>query len=422
MLRLPNNCRAGKMSVFPKNWKTLKASTKSHWYISYRFYDDNLKKNKQVVIKGMNVYSELPARQQITQEFLDDEIKRLQQGLNRITDKYVEPVLPADEIPELEPQLEEDLTEHTPFISALYFALPQVKCVRSTQIDIESVLKYVRISAMILGIADMPISQVKRKHIVKIFEKTKEMKLAIRRKLQAESPGNTIKENWTANTFNYYRAHLSMVFKRLFKIEVIETNVVEGIDKEKAVEKIRETLSKEQRRIINGYLRECHPSFWRFLQVFFHSGARIKEVLNVRRCDVDLDRQRFKITVLKGQTYREEWCVIKDIILPLWEEAYNETADEQYLFSEGLIAGNHAIRREQITRRWRRHIKNRFNITADFYSLKASNLDEIAAEMDARAAQEAARHATLAVTKKHYLPGEGEREKERIRSVNNAFA
>jgi len=59
MQHLPNNCRAGKISVYPKNWKTVSANKNLIWRIWYRFYDDNLKKIRKVVIKGMNSIDDL---------------------------------------------------------------------------------------------------------------------------------------------------------------------------------------------------------------------------------------------------------------------------------------------------------------------------------------------------------------------------
>jgi hypothetical protein len=51
-LHLLTNCRTGKMSAFIKNWKTAKSNVKLARYIKCRFYDDNLKQNKQVVLNA----------------------------------------------------------------------------------------------------------------------------------------------------------------------------------------------------------------------------------------------------------------------------------------------------------------------------------------------------------------------------------
>ncbi len=440
MRQLPGNCRMGSISIHPENWETVKAKVNIIWYVKYRFYDDNLGVNKQVVLKGMNDYFTLAEKQDAVRTVLKDEIELIvQKGYNPVTKTYYnQEQFPEQETVNLpDPGSElyfsevEDLTQKTPFIEALYFALPEIKCVSATHIDIASVLKYVRIGAMLLGLDRLPVGQIKRKNIIAIFKKVGEVKLQLRKKLQEANPDKTIKENWTANTFNQYRSHLQMVFKALVKLEVIEINIIEGIDKEKHATAIRETLTPEQRITINGFLFQYHYNFWRFLQMFFHSGTRIIEILKVRKEDVDLLRQRFKVLIKKGGAYRYEWRTIKNIVLHLWEEILQETGEGQVLFSEGLQPGDHVIRREQITRRWRRHVKERFKVIADFYSLKHQNTEEV---MDALAAlYKQIEEAESAVVKMNghtspqmlrtvYDKKNALRRANLVREVNNEFA
>lgn len=147
----------------------------------------------------------------------------------------------------------------------------------------------------------------------------------------------------------------------------------------------------------------------------------------VKKEDVDIAGQRFKITVNKGHGPSEEWRTIKDIILPLWQEIIAEAKNKDFLFSKGLRPGPIPISAWQITRRWRTHVKapiekGGLSITADFYSLKHSNLDETAKELSAIEASKAAGHTSTIVTLNHYLVGEEERQHERIRKVNNSFS
>ena len=72
---------------------------------------------------------------------------------------------------------------------------------------------------------------------------------------------------------------------------------------------------------------------------------------------------------------------------------------EDYVFSKGLKPGSGQIRADQITRRWRRHVKGKvekggLGVTADFYSLKHLNLDETAAVLDSKDASAMASHNT----------------------------
>ena len=77
------------MSVFPQNWNIVRANVKLTWYIKYRFYDDNLKQNRQIVLKGMNTFTRLQEKQLAVKMQLKDELDLiLNKGYNRITDTY----------------------------------------------------------------------------------------------------------------------------------------------------------------------------------------------------------------------------------------------------------------------------------------------------------------------------------------------
>ena len=128
----------------------------------------------------------------------------------------------------------------------------------------------------------------------------------------------------------------------------------------------------------------------------------------VRTDDGDLQDQRFKVTVRKGKSIREEWRTIKDIILPLWVEVMAEAKPGQYLFAKYMKRGDKSISGIEITKYWWRHVKappsKDLGIDKDFYSMKHSNLDETAEILDAAAASKAAGHTTVKITKDHYLP------------------
>ena len=409
MLSLPNNCRSGKMSVFPSNWKTVRASPSVTWRISYWFYDDNLNKKRKIVIKGMNHLSTALAKKQAVEMLMADEIDLIKnQGYNRITETY-------------SIHVENDFSEHTPFCEALDFAFTKVEAEPATIIDLKSCLNYLKKAAVKLSYDRAPVGEVKRRHLMQLLEKCGEIKknsvIVIGKK------GQTRAGVWTANTYNQYRSNLSMLYKRLVKMELVDSNIVEGIDKQKSVIKIRETLSKEERKTINELIFKKDYYFWRFLHIFFHSGSRTTEILRLKHEDVDLSGQRFKVLVKKGGGYREEWRVIKDVALSLWDEIIQNSKKGQYLFGEGLVPrlSDKPIRREQITKRWKRHIKVPLGITADFYSLKHSNIDETAELLSINDASKMAGHTTSVITMAHYAVGEKERQHNRLKTVANKF-
>lgn len=409
-IKLPNNCRAGKVSVFPNNWKTVKANPNCKWRITYWFYDDNTGEKKQVVRKGMNDSPGLKAKQESTQFFLEDELYDLQViGLNQITGVSSE----EDESSEI--------SEHTPFNAALDFAFKKVKGADSTISDLKGCLKYFKLASCKLHYDRIPVMQIKRRQLIRLLEVTGEVKTET--DIPLGKTGKTKKGTWTSYTYNKYRSNLSMLYRQLNKVQVVPANLVDDIDKEKTVKRIRETLTEEQRMKIDETLFKTNYYFWRLLNIFFHSGSRETEMLRLTESDVDIEGQRFKVLVLKGNVYREEWRPIKNIALWLWKEVMSEASEGQYLFGKGLRPEHREkpIRAEQIPRRWRTWVKKAFKVTADFYSLKHTNLDETAEILNLREAQRMAGHASEKTTE-IYTIGEIRRKNNKLIEVNNSFS
>jgi integrase len=407
MLSLPNNCRAGEISVFPANWKTIKGSIRVPWRISYWFYDDNLKVRKKIVIKGMNELQTLQERQEAVKFLIDEEMDLIQrQGYNRVTRQYA---LINDA----------EISERTGLQNALDFAFKQIKAKHDPKIDIKSCLLYITEAIDKLGFRNIPIYDVKRRHLKMILTKCGELKdgrIYYRGKQRFVG-------RWTANTYNHYRKYLSALWGVLLDNDVVEANLVRNIAKQKTIQRIRVTLTNdhEKRKEIDAFLRQNHYSFWRFLQIFFHSGARITELLSLKTEDVDINGQCFKAIVNKGKSSREVMRPIKDVAIDLWKEVLQQAGKGEYLFSKGLKPGTAMIRREQITRRWKEHVKIKLGVTADFYSLKHTNLDEISAELSLQDAQRLAAHTTPVITMS-YATNEKERQNLRIRKASNSFS
>jgi integrase len=217
-----------------------------------------------------------------------------------------------------------------------------------------------------------------------------------------------------------------MLFKELVELETIDSNPVRDISKKKTVHKMRQELTPKERAIVRKHLSVNYPSFWNFVNIFFHSGSRETELLRLKVSDIDLAGHRFKVLVKKGKQGREQWRPIKDIILPDWQKLVTGAPLSDYLFSVGLKPGPVKIRPDQLNRRWNKHVKIKLGITADLYSLKHSNLDEMAEALQAekeavKEASEFAGHTTPVITIKHYLKGGSERKGKAAQGVRNEF-
>lgn len=344
-ISLPNGCYCTPLKVIPANWKEPGASPSIEWRVWYRFYDSegNVKLR---AIKGMNDYHTLTDRRKATEEIISIEKEKLQQGYNPILDRFVTQEVTL--IPELSPS--------TPFIEALTKAMQEKECAPSTRIDLKSVLKYVTIASNVLGYSKIPISEVKRGHIRSILKQ-----LAIIKK-----------DKWTDNNYNFYRAHIGMLYSELVEWEAVEYNPIDKISKAKGIVKIEKlkVLSLDERILLNRTLRKDNYEYWRFLMIFFMAGCRRTEIMRVQGKDVDLVAQKFIALRKKGRKYVEVEYTITDEALPLWREQMESCSREDYVFSVGLLPGAKPIRYEQVTRRWKRWVKDRFGIEANFYWLK----------------------------------------------------
>lgn len=397
MILLKNGCSRSNLIVNPKNWKTTKASLKKDWHIMFRFYDplarDKYPKGKQIQIKGMNSFKELKKRQEATQIILEFELNRIDnEGFNPINnlsrtynDDYI-------------------ISPNMPCLEALQATKERLNKEKSTLEAIQIVLNGFTLTAKKLHLSSLPINKITRRHIIQILDyRTQNQKMSPKRK-------------------NKYVAYLRMLFKELKKIQTIDENPVIGIEKEKTIKRVRTVLNSDERKSVNDFLKKNNYAFWRFTQIFFHSGAREAELMLLTTDKVNLDEQYFIVTIKKGIQPIEVKKPIKNIITPLWIEIMNEANSGQYLFAQGLKPGNRSINANQITRRWRTHVKDKLKINADFYSLKHLNLDEIAAELSIQDSAKMASHTSTKITKSTYAINEESRQNERLKNMNNSFA
>lgn len=400
MILLPNGCTMSTPVVFPANWKTpTKASMKLNWYISYRFYDpkfsDKFPKGKQRFVKHMNRFTIPSDRIAFTMAAINDCIKlHREEGYNLISETYYTAPEKIDYI----------IHPDTPVCMALDKALEFLKCEKRTIDDVRNSLTHIKKSIKALGYDHLSIYDFKRRHMRVALDNCK-----------------NVKTYWSPTLFNNYRKYLSMLYKQLLEIEAVEYNPLIDIAKEKTVTKIRTTLTMDERIIIDQYFFKNYQCFWRYMNIFFHSGRRTSELLKIKKEDVDLKNQRFKILEKKGKKHVQKWGVIKNVAMPLWIDIMNDAKENEYLFSLRLKPGVKCIRPDQITKTWNRHVKTKLNIQADFYSLKHSNADEIASKYGIGTSQQFIGHSSEKTTR-IYAVNQKDRDMEMLKELDNKFA
>lgn len=387
-----NGCYHTEIKVLPKNWKTKKSlKPKENWQIYYRFYDPQFKDDPEkwgflVRLKGMNKSKDLETRKQVTKDLIVQETALLQKRMfNPVTNKYMI-------------ELPSQKQANTTIREALWIGFEKLDVVQNVKNDIRSVINGFLAAAASMYDTDhlctfdqIPIRQFSRSKVYATLDKCAELN-----------------EDFTAKRYNRYKDYLSMVYKRLLKYEIVETNVMRDIEKKRVIKTKQKVLTLEEEQLINDHLQQKSYEFWRFMQIFFYSDARETELMRLRKNDtINIKEQEFQVTILKGKNPEDAIKQISNEVLPLWKELLQEAKPGDYLFSKGLKPGPKAIRPDQIGRRWNRLVKQPakkggLGINKDFRTLNHSHLTKISKALSIEAAAESRSHKTPVITMQRY--------------------
>ena len=136
--------------------------------------------------------------------------------------------------------------------------------------------------------------------------------------------------------------------------------------------------------------------------------------------DVNLANQTFIILEKKGKRFIERLCPITNTALPFWTDLLKDAKPNQFIFCDDFCPGDKPMTPEHVTKHWKRHVKDKLNIDADFYSIKHSNADDIAKTYGIGVAQNFIGHASAAMTR-IYATGQGARDLEVMKGLVNEF-
>jgi site-specific recombinase XerC len=387
------DCAYSEIWVHPQNWKTLTSqkSLQLDWRVECKFYDPKFKEKYPkgfLFRKKINRYRTLEERKAVI-EVLLEEIPRLfeEKGYNPITKKYMVPDAKPDP-GVLHPKMN--------FIDALKTTYPKLTVSDGVKKEIRRIVAKVEQSSVDLKI-EFPICEIHSGHIRDLLDPL----------------------GLTPNEYNKFLTHLSIVISDLVEKRMVFHNPIRDIKKKKVVKKIRETLELDELNNIFQILKKDNYTFFRYGMIFFHSGARSSELFRVQKKDVNLAKQEYKITILKGSVSKEVIKVILPNVLPFWSEILNEcSSDKDYLFTKNLKPSLVPTQASQITKRWKRLVKDKYNVTADFYSLKHLFLDEVdkASNPVMNLSKGMASHTTN-VTETVYLVGREKRKNDVLKTI-----
>lgn len=364
-----------KPAVSPADWETNSLSISKPWYIYYRVEE------RMIKIRNMNRIKDYPSRVKETKKLL----KEVEHSLRT----------PAQQ------QLLDLPTSDLGLIKAINLAAKSLKGGEEFKDCAKSCIKYVTLSAVKMQMDQIPVGRIRKRHIKMLLQSA------------------VLDRGRGAQSYNHYRAYLHCLFSELEELEIVEINPVTPVKRLPVPKGFRETLTLEQRKLVRDFLNEHYPNFYRFINIFFHSGGRLRELFRLQVKNINLDKGNYKVWVLKGKNPVEKKRVIKDIAYEFWKDLIQDADPEWYVFSRNLKPGPKMISSNQSTRRWKKHIKEKLNIDVDLYSLKHLNTDETSQLLDIQHAALQNSHASTAITKAHYAFGEEDRMMDRLKKLDN---
>lgn len=357
---LRNGCSRTEVFISPENYKQLKnnSALEMDWFVECRFFDPKFKEkypNGFQFRKRFNSFEKLSERKEAALIFKEEMENLLDvQNYNPISKIFM-----IDESGELSPYM--DLK------SALEIARKKITGSEKHLKQIRRCVSRINEAFDHLNYSFLNIKEIKLFHIKNALEFL----------------------NLPPYTYNKFtKTYLKRVFDELIEYGCLESNPCIFISRKKTVSEIREVISDKELKYIDSYLEENYPNFYRYKKIFEYSAGRSAELLRVQRKHVDLENQEYTVQIQKGRKYTWETKIIIKSAIPYWKEILSLcNDDEDYLFSKKLIPGPNKINPDQVTRRWKRLVKDSnkildendevIKITADFYTHKHNFLDKI---------------------------------------------
>lgn len=357
--KLQKGCSRTTIFISPAGYKkfTNKSKFPRQWRVKCIFYDpsqiDRYPDGFQFVKKFTHDNLQyLKEEAELQKEIMEDMLDR--KHYNPITGKYM-----FEKVAKLHPKL--------PIIDALKKAHENKlsKWTKGYANDILRLINDIDKVLIPLGLSNLLIGEVETWHIKTILDYL----------------------NLTDSVFNHSRSHLQSLFKELKQFGCTgKENPVNDVEKRAEEIRIREVLSIEDMICVHKYLQTKCYTFFRYGKIFFYAAGRSTEFMQIQKKHVDLDNQEYQVLIKKGKQYSWENKVILRAAIPYWREILSECQDDDdYLFSAGLVPGEKPISAKQISRRWKRHVKdsddirdsegNILKVTADFYTHKHLFID-----------------------------------------------
>lgn len=310
-----------------------------------------------------------------------------------------------------------------PFNQALDYFLGKKKphITVKTVTDFTTTKDYAQTAAIELGYFDIPIQDIKRRHIKDILEQ-------ICRARQAVYDGNP--KRWkgkivTGNFYNKQREFLSCILSEAVEYEAIEYNPCEKIkSKPEITTNVHRHATEAERVLIKSTLQLKCINFYYYLAFEHLTGIRPKELFFIRICDIDWFNQMFNLRAEGGatKTRKARQVPIPDVAMKYLKAMNLERFPvTYYLFSNAFRPGEERKNRDYATKLWKEIIKDGLGLNVSLYSFKGLGGEEKRmAGVPLAAVSSQYGHSSVGMTMK-YTYNEKERMNKEIREKTPDF-
>ena len=340
-------CSYTELWVSPANWqKATKKDLDKDWYVQCIFFDPRYEKKYPKGFpyrKKANKPQTIEERKALISFLLKNIPQQFNNGYNPITKKYMN-------------LRDEGLYPDLLFIEAFKRALEIKSGTKSHLYNIKRAIERLEEASEALGMQYIKVKDLRRVDLKIMLD-------------YLQLPDKY---------YNKFVIYFSSLYRVLIEYECCESNITRDIYPKKTFKEPRLVLEKNELDKIKELLEETHPEFYRYMMIFLYSGARNTELFRLQRKDVDLDKQEFVILLEKGGQYKRCTKVILTSALEYWKEVCEECqSPDDYLFSLNFVPSKKMGHTEIVTRFWKRNVKDKLGIEADFYALKHYMLDNL---------------------------------------------
>ena len=267
-----------------------------------------------------------------------------------------------------------------------------------------------------LQIDQLPVCEIKRKHIKLILDQMAEDRQA---EYDDEKASKKIKgKKFSGNSYNKYKRYLSAHFTELEQYDAVEYNPCEKIsDREEITTNIHRQATAEEETQIKDYLKKVNLRFFIYLAVETLAGLRPKEIFGLRIADINKTTQCFEVHATDG---RSKTKTARMVPIPNTLMKYiamlklDKHPVTHHIFSHDFKPGEKRQHRQRATELWQELVKDEMGINVTLYSFKGLGGErKRQAGIDKNAVQRQFGHSKGQMTD-IYLPNEEERIRREI--------